>query len=80
MRDFRNPRDPLYRSLNNPAYGTGYQSAAWRATNWAWIVAAALSLAFVFVIAFTVGHEPNRVVANMTMPASHAPIIAPNHR
>ncbi len=76
MREFRNPRDPLYRNLHNPAYGTGYQPAAWRANNWAWIAAAAVSLAFVFVIAFAVGHEPNRVAANMTTLAFPAPATA----
>ncbi len=77
MRDFRNPRDPLYRNLKNPAYGT-YQPAAWRANNWAWIAAAAMSLAFVFVIALAVGHEPYRVAANMTTLAFPTPATVPN--
>jgi hypothetical protein len=66
MSEFRNPRDPFYRDLNDPAYGTGYERAAGRTNNWGWIAAAAVSLAVVFVIAFTAGHEPKRIATGDT--------------
>ena len=74
---FATPAIPSTANLNNPAYGT-YQPAAWRANNWAWIAAAAMSLAFVFVIALAVRHEPYRVAANMTTLAFPTPATVPN--
>jgi hypothetical protein len=78
MPDFRNPRDPLYRDLNNPAYGTGYRPAVRRTSNWGWVAAAAVSLAVVFIIAFTVGREPSRLATNTTALAAPAPAAPAN--
>ena len=77
MPDFRTG-DSRYRDLNNLAYGTGYRPAARRTNNWGWIAAAAVSLAVVFTIAFAVGHEPNRVAANMTTLAFPTPPTVAN--
>jgi hypothetical protein len=69
MSDFHSSRARRYRNAKYPGYGTGYQPAAVRADNWGWI-AAALCMAVILIIALSVGHEPNRIAANVLPPAA----------